>query len=89
MDKKRRIIIVGIVISLFVLVSSVTISALVLLNDKGVSRTVMIYMVGSNLESQAGLATVDLNSMKKNNDNTRVLVIAGGTKSWEIGRAHV
>ena len=83
MDNKRKIIVVGIVISLFVMISSITISALVLLSDKGVSRTIMIYMVGSDLESEAGLATVDLNSMKKNNDNTKVLVIAGGTKSWD------
>ena len=83
MKNTRKILIGGIVVSIMVIIASITVSALVLLNDKGVSRTVMIYMVGSNLESQAGLATVDLNSMKKNNDNTRVLVIAGGTKSWD------
>ena len=83
MEKKRKIIIIGIVVSVMVLISSITISAIVLLTDAGVSRTIMIYMVGSDLESGSGLATADLNSIKKSDNNTRVLVIAGGTKKWD------
>lgn len=54
--------------------------------NKNKSRVVMIYMVGSNLESRAGLATRDLDDLnyqelKKN--NTKVILIAGGTTSWK------
>ena len=50
------------------------------------SRTVMIYMVGSNLESDAGLATNDLNYIdynKTNSNKVKVVLMAGGTKSWK------
>lgn len=48
-------------------------------------RTIMIYMVGSNLESQSGLGTVDLNSIDYNimdNENINVVLIAGGSEEW-------
>lgn len=50
------------------------------------SRTLMIYMVGSNLESQSGLATVDLNTIdyeKTSLENINVLLIAGGSRRWK------
>ena len=49
------------------------------------SRTIMIYMVGSDLESENGLATVDLNEINYNlmdNQNINVLLVAGGSKKW-------
>lgn len=55
-------------------------------NDKNYTRTMMIYMVGSNLESESGLATVDLNGIKFNsmdNKNINVVLIAGGSKKWD------
>ena len=56
------------------------------INKKSVSRTIMIYMVGSNLESNSGLATVDLNSIdydQAKSQNTNVLLIAGGSLMWQ------
>lgn len=48
--------------------------------------TVMVYMCGSNLESESGLATMDLKEMARatSNDNLRIIVECGGTKSWQI-----
>ena len=49
-------------------------------------RTVMIYMVGADLESRSGLATQDLNGLDYNQLNqqkTKVLLIAGGSLSWK------
>lgn len=51
----------------------------------GNSRTIMIYMVGANLESEAQLGTVDLNGLdydKLKSNNTNVILIAGGAKKW-------
>ena len=46
------------------------------------TRTVMIYMVGSNLESGSGLASVDLESIRYN-PNLKVVLIAGGSYKWK------
>jgi len=81
MKNTRKILIGGIVVSIMVIIASITVSAIVLLNN-GVSRTVMIYMVGSNLESTNGLASSDLASIKNIDSNTKVLLIAGGTSKW-------
>ena len=54
-------------------------------NTKLKTRTIMIYMVGSNLESDAGLGTADLDSIKydqMDNKNVKVVVIAGGSENW-------
>ena len=53
--------------------------------NSNVSRTVMIYMVGSDLESQNGLGTIDLEEIdyyKMDNQNINVLLIAGGSNDW-------
>lgn len=50
-------------------------------------ETLMIYMVASNLESQAALASADIVEMVKskfNKDNMEVLICTGGTKKWWI-----
>lgn len=48
------------------------------------SRTIMIYMDGSNLESEAGIATADLNSITPSevDKNVKVYLYTGGTKKW-------
>lgn len=49
------------------------------------TRTVMIYMVGSNLESDSAIATSDINSIKPEEvdlDNVNVLLYTGGTAKW-------
>ena len=82
MKNIRKILISGIIVSIMVIIASITVSAIVILN-RGVSRTVMIYMVGSNLESTNGLASSDLASIKNKDSNTKVLLIAGGTSKWD------
>ena len=47
-------------------------------------RVIMIYMVGSNLESTAGAASTDINEMLSANvdKNTKIYVYTGGANSW-------
>lgn len=50
------------------------------------SRTVMIYMVGSNLETDIGLATTDLSGLdyeKISSNKMKVVLMAGGTTAWK------
>ena len=50
--------------------------------------TVMIYLCGSNLESQFGAATKDLYEILRSGFDekcTNVVVMAGGTKTWQCG----
>ena len=50
--------------------------------------TLMVYMCGSNLESSCGAATRDLIEMASseyNTDKINLLVMTGGTKSWQMG----
>lgn len=52
------------------------------------TRTIMVYMVGSDLESSRGAATVDLLEMKLANVNltdVNVVVYVGGAKRWKNG----
>ena len=51
------------------------------------NAVVMVYMVGSNLESEAGLATKDIREMIDSNfdeENMTVLICAGGAEEWWI-----
>ena len=55
---------------------------------EGETITLMVYMCGSNLESWNGAATADLLEMASAGHDPRrvnVLVMAGGTRRWEIG----
>lgn len=47
-------------------------------------KTVMIYMIASDLESQGGLATSDLQEILDANvsANTKIVIQTGGTKKW-------
>lgn len=50
-------------------------------------QTVMVYMVASNLETEAALASTDIVEMVKSNfneDNMDVLICTGGAKQWWI-----
>ena len=88
-SKNKKTLLYIIIILLLVIIISVV--GIMLLNNenltsnKNSSRTVMIYMVGSNLESKSGLATSDLNSINLEGleeNNVNVLLIAGGSKKW-------
>lgn len=80
LNKKYLIIclIIMLILGLFIVGTS-------LFKEKKLSRTIMIYMVGSDLESKAGLATIDLDGIdyeSMDNENINVLLIAGGAKEW-------
>ena len=49
-------------------------------------NTVMIYMIGSDLESQGGYATLDIKEILKADlgENVNVVIETGGAKSWDI-----
>ncbi len=54
-------------------------------NVKKETRTVMLYIVGSNLETEGGIVSADLDSIKPENidlENTNVILYTGGTKEW-------
>ena len=57
----------------------------ILTKNKNRTRTIMIYMVGADLESKSGLASTDLDSInydEMDNKNINVVLIAGGSKKW-------
>ena len=81
--KKKKLIIGGLILVALCIIAIIVF--LLLGKDKNYSRTVMIYMVGSDLESKSGLGTVDLNSIdydKMDNENVNVVLIAGGSELW-------
>ncbi len=51
------------------------------------TRTMMVYMIGSNLETKTAAASTDIIEMedaKFNTDDTKVLVYTGGAKEWQL-----
>lgn len=91
MDKKQKNILIGmasLVVALFLVLVVQSILGVSVLDteDNGPkTRTIMIYMVGSNLESDSGIATSDLDSIDPalvDLDNVKVLLYTGGTKRW-------
>lgn len=89
LSKIQKIIILSMLLCVIIMLSIVSI-ILVTGTDEhktGTTRTIMIYMVGSNLESENGLATVELDSLlavkdKVDLNNVNVLLYVGGTKKW-------
>lgn len=66
---------------------AIAIIAAILLNIKGQDRTFMIYITGSNLESEAAAASIDITEMidsKFNPEHTKVLIYTGGTTRWSL-----
>ena len=88
--KKKSPVLPIVLISCFSVIFLVVLAGLGMVvltqNTGGSGRVVMIYMVGSNLESKSGLATRDLQDLdykKLTANNTKVILIAGGTTSWK------
>lgn len=83
-DYKKYIIL----ILLFVIIIMLLISSLLIVKNNGpnsVSRSIMIYMDGSNLESDNKIATSDLDGIspsKVDLENVNVYLYTGGTKKW-------
>ena len=49
-------------------------------------RVIMVYLIGSNLESQGGAATSDIAEMiesQYNEEDIQILLYVGGTKQWQ------
>lgn len=88
--KKKSPVLPIVLISCFSVIILVVLAGLGMVvltqNTGGSGRVVMIYMVGSNLESKSGLASRDLEDLdydKLTANNTKVILIAGGTTSWK------
>ncbi len=70
---------------LLILSISILISYLIFNTSCSKKRTFMIYMVGSDLESNGSFATYDLNDITKSNidlKNNNVVLMIGGSKKW-------
>lgn len=81
--KKKKTILFILVI--FLMLVAIFLTLKIIKKDNNTSRTIMIYMVGADLESKSGLATTDLESIdydKMDNENINVVLIAGGAKEW-------
>lgn len=86
-SKSNRIninkVLVALIILVVVIVGVISFSSTRSFNK---SRTIMIYMVGANLESDSGLATRDLQDLdyqKISSNNINVVMMAGGTPAWK------
>ena len=84
MTKKKVAVLSVVACFLFVVLIGLGIFTYTKLN--GYTRTIMIYMSGTDLEAtKGGLATFDLNSIdykKMDNKNINVVLIAGGSTTW-------
>lgn len=79
---KKIILIIMFFVTLLLIIVSIVLG---LTLSKVNSRTIMIYMAGSNLESSSGIATADLESIVPSEvdlETTNVLVYTGGSKFW-------
>ena len=95
--KKKKIIIIGIVVVILLILGRVIFGGGP--NFEGLSTskagnssregtyTLMVYMVGSNLESEGAMASKDISEMMTSGidpRNTNVIIYAGGAKTWWI-----
>ena len=81
--KKEKIIIFSM---LSVIIVFLIIVALLITKPSNGKRTIMIYLDGSNLESENGITTADLEAIDKNSidfNKVNILVYTGGTKEWQ------
>ena len=83
--EKKKISINTILIILICIVVLSTILGVGFIITQNKKRVILIYMVGSDLESKSGLASrelLDIDYEKTNKSGTKVLLMAGGAKSW-------
>ena len=83
--EKKNISINTILIILICIVLLSTIFGVGLIVTQNKKRVILIYMVGSDLESKSGLASrdlLDIDYEKTSKNGTKVLLMAGGAKSW-------
>ena len=83
--EKKNVSINTILIILICIVLLSTIFGVGLIVTQNKKRVILIYMVGSDLESKSGLASrdlLDIDYEKTSKNGTKVLLMAGGAKSW-------
>jgi len=82
-NKKLKIVLICACLVLFVLA---IVGGILFINSfQKTNRTIMIYMVGSDLESENKIATYDLDDINPDNidlENNNVLLIVGGSTKW-------
>ena len=82
---KKKIWILSSVIA--TLLTIVAIVIFVFSSIKGQDRTIMVYMIGSDLESEAAAASLDITEIKEavfDPEHTKILIYTGGTKKWAL-----
>ena len=65
----------------------VVVAALIVGFNKPKTRTVMVYMIGSDLESSYSAASMDIKEMLDaghNEEDTKVVIYTGGAKKWTL-----
>lgn len=84
-NKSKKSLFIIIPILIIVPIIAVLIINMTLNNSPYKYRTFMLYMVGSDLESDGSMATFDLNDIKGSNidlKNNNVILMVGGSKKW-------
>lgn len=83
LGKKEKAIILSL---LGVVIVLLLIASIVLIKPLNGKRTIMIYLDGSNLESENGITTADLEAIipsKIDFNKVNILVYTGGTEKWQ------
>lgn len=83
--KKNKRVWVWSGVTAFVLLIAVV--AIIVLATGKKSRTLMVYMIGSDLESDGSAASLDINEMKDARydiEDVKVLIYTGGAKRWAL-----
>lgn len=81
----KSILVIAAIFILLVAVTMLFINRDSIFGSVNGKRTIMIYMVGSDLESKYVSASTDINEMINSNadfDNINLLIYTGGTKKW-------
>lgn len=84
--KRFKFIFSGMLILTVLLISFFIINIGIENKAKRGKRTIMIYMVGSDLESKSSMGTLDIRELLGNNidfDKVNILLYTGGAKKWE------
>ena len=75
---------IGVAITIFIICIFTFSSVSITKGD--LKRTIMIYMIGSDLESEGGMATLDIKEIESSGislEDNNVIVYAGGAKYWD------
>ena len=84
-EKNNKALYIGLTSFIAVAIIVIAIMVVPVLFNKERTRTIMIYMVGADLESKHGVGTVSLDGIdgsKIDLEKNNVVLIAGGAKKW-------